>query len=164
MKKLFLFAMSLIFSVALCAQNGVTGFLGIPVDGTKAEMIRKLKAKGFVSSSLGDDILEGEFNGEKVYLTVVTNNRKVWRIMVSDVIERSETDIKIRFNNLCRQFMNNPKYGSGSDQAIPDDEKISNEMILHNKRYQASFFKSRKVTWILFEVKIYGRADGESYR
>ena len=124
------------------AQNDVTKFLGIPVDGTKAEMISKLKAKGFVSSRLGNDILEGEFNGEKVYLSVVTNNRKVFRVMVADVTERSETDIKIRFNNLCLQFENNPKYlptPSGINQIIPDDEKISDEMILHNKRYEAIF-------------------------
>lgn len=130
-------------SAAMHAQNDVTKFLGIPVDGTKAEMIRKLKAKGFVSSRLGNDMLEGEFNGEKVYLSVVTNNRKVYRVMVTDVVDRSETDIKIRFNNLCRQFEENPKYGAGSglDQTISDDEKISNEMILHSKRYQAAFYQ-----------------------
>lgn len=143
MKKLLLFALSLILSAAMHAQNDVTKFLGIPVDGTKAEMIRKLKAKGFVSSRLENDILEGEFNGEKVYVSAVTNNRKVYRVAVADATERSETDIKIRFNNLCRQFNDNPKYESGSDldQTISDDESISNEMILHNKRYEAAFYQ-----------------------
>lgn len=37
----------LIFSVSLYAQKDVTQFLGIPVDGSKSEMIKKLKAKGF---------------------------------------------------------------------------------------------------------------------
>lgn len=145
MKKLLLFALSLILSAAMHAQNDVTKFLGIPVDGTKAEMIRKLKAKGFVSTRV-DGTLEGEFNGEKVYVSVVTNNRKVYRVAVTDAVDRSETDIKIRFNNLCRQFEENPKYGAGSglDQTISGDEKISNEMILHNKRYQAAFYQVSK--------------------
>lgn len=143
MRKLLLFALSLILSAAMHAQNDVTKFLGIPVDGTKAEMIRKLKAKGFVSTGV-DGTLEGEFNGQKVYVSVVTNNRKVYRVAVADATERSETDIKIRFNNLCRQFNDNPKYGSGSDQTISDDENISNEMILHNKRYEAAFYQVSK--------------------
>lgn len=128
-------------SAAMHAQNDVTKFLGIPVDGTKAEMISKLKAKGFVSSRLENDMLEGEFNGEKVYLSVVTNNRKVYRVMVADVTERSETDIKIRFNNLCRQFMDNPKYNTPMDYTIPEEEKISYEMLVSNKRYEATFFQ-----------------------
>jgi len=48
----------------------VTRFLGIPVDGTKAEMISKLKDKGFNEAIGLDDVLEGEFNGKDVYVTV----------------------------------------------------------------------------------------------
>ncbi len=54
----------------------VTRFLGIPIDGTRSEMISKLKAKGFTSVP-GTDMLEGEFNGKNVYVNVQTNNRKV---------------------------------------------------------------------------------------
>lgn len=35
----------LIFSVSLYAQKDVTQFLGIPVDGSKSEMIKNLKQK-----------------------------------------------------------------------------------------------------------------------
>ena len=41
------------------AQNDVTQFLGIPVDGYKYEMIDKLKENGFVSTSHDKNILEG---------------------------------------------------------------------------------------------------------
>ena len=44
------------------AQEDVTKFLGIPVDGFKPEMIRKLKAKGFVEHPYRTDELVGEFN------------------------------------------------------------------------------------------------------
>lgn len=142
MKKFLLTVIVLFNSIILFAQKDVTQFLGIPVDGYKQEMITKLKAKGFVSSSFDRDILEGEFNGTDVNVHVVTNNNKVYRIMIADQIPIDETAIKIRFNKLCSQFENNPKYTSlGEDQTIPYDEDISYEMLVKNKRYEAVFYQ-----------------------
>ena len=92
MKKFLLIAVMMMTSVVLFAQNDVTKFLGIPVDGFKSEMIRKLKAKGFVSSSYDPEILEGEFNGTDVNVHIVTNNNKVYRIMLSDKTPTDETN------------------------------------------------------------------------
>ena len=120
----------------------VTRFLGIPVDGTKAEMIGKLKEKGFSSSFGSDELLEGEFNGKNVYVNIQTNNRKVWRIGVIDKNGCDETQIKINFNNLCRQFEENSKYiNFKGDQTISEDEDIDYEMSVHNKRYEAVFYQ-----------------------
>lgn len=59
MKKILLFIAMLITSATLNAQDkDVTKFLGIPVDGTKAAMIQKLKTKGFKSISYGSDVME----------------------------------------------------------------------------------------------------------
>ena len=113
MKKLiiFLFVNFLsVFSIVLHAQEDVTKFLGIPVDGSKSEMIQKLKAKGFTNTSSEKDILEGEFNGRNVIITIATNGNKVYRIMVQDSYPVDEGSIKIRFNNLAQQFLNNKKY------------------------------------------------------
>lgn len=74
--------MQFVLSVSLYAQKDVTQFLGIPVDGYKPEMIKKLKDKGFTISPYNKDVLVGEFNGTKVNIHVVTNNNKVYRIMV----------------------------------------------------------------------------------
>lgn len=135
-------ALSLLFSMSVYAQKDVTQFLGIPVDGSKWVMIQKLKQKGFRSSTVGEDILEGEFNGAEVYVSIVTNNNKVCRIMLADVANRDETDIRLRFNKLCRQFANNPKYSSlQDDQTIPEDEDISYEISTHKKRYEAVFYQ-----------------------
>ncbi len=122
-------------------QQEVTKFLGIPVDGSKAEMIRKLKEKGFTPSPLRGDVLEGEFNGAEVNVYVATNNNKVWRIMVADKNHVGGTDIKIRFNNLCRQFQENEKYLSASLSGftIPADEDIDYEITVHDKRYEAVY-------------------------
>lgn len=52
-----------------------------------------------------------------------------------------QSAIKIRFNRLCEQFENNPKYIPNTEpdkeQTIPDDEHLSYEMGVNNKRYAA---------------------------
>ena len=145
MKKLFLFLTSIALTMGLCAQSEeqkVTQFLGIPVDGSKSEMISKLKAKGFQSTATNPEVLEGEFNGYDVNIHIGTTNNKVSRIMVADANPISETDIRIRFNSLCEQFNNNPKYASlEEDPRISEDEDISYEMTVNNKRYQAIFYQ-----------------------
>lgn len=129
-------------SAVVHAQKDVTRFLGIPVDGNKAEMIQKLKEKGFRSTSYDKDILIGEFNGVDVKLFVATNNNRGCRIVVDDLYTTDERSIQIRFNRLCEQFENNPNYLSFQDQAIPDDEDISYEILVHKKRYEAIFYQT----------------------
>ena len=141
MNRFFTFLLGLFLSISLFAQGDVTKFLGIPIDGYKSEMRRKLEAKGFVWNSY-KECLEGEFNGTDVEVHLVTNNNKVYRIMVQDAVYRSESQIKLRFNKLCSQFENNSRYTSfGTDQSIADDEDISYEMSVHEKRYEATFFQ-----------------------
>ena len=141
MKKLFTSAVLLITVTMLFAQTEVTKFLGIPVDGTKSEMISKLKAKGYTwNSTLG--CLEGEFNGRDVMISVVTNNNKVYRIAVFDKNYSDETDIRIRYNTLLRQFEKNDRYMTFSkNEYIDENEDIHNNITYKNKRYQASFFQ-----------------------
>ncbi|HIZ04910.1 MAG TPA: hypothetical protein H9818_03510 [Candidatus Phocaeicola gallistercoris] len=143
MKKILSLAVLLVFSLAMYAQKDVTKFLGIPVDGTKSEMIKKLKEKGFTESSYDKEVLEGEFNGMDVNISVVTNNNKVYRIFISDTnATMNETNIRIKFNTLYQQFKNNKKYISLSeDLSIPEDEDISYEITVHNKRYEAIFYQ-----------------------
>ena len=47
MKKLFFIVSLCLCSVTFAQEKDVTKFLGIPVDGSKAEMIRKLREKGY---------------------------------------------------------------------------------------------------------------------
>ena len=48
MKRILLFYIMAITAISMSAQNDVTTFLGIPVDGFKSEMKQKLISKGFV--------------------------------------------------------------------------------------------------------------------
>jgi len=139
-KVLTIIVVTILYSVSCLAQKEVTRFLGIPVDGSKSEMIHKLKDKGFRVSEFDNEVLEGEFNGRDVRVFIVTNKDKVYRIMVCDIKGEDERSIQIRFNNLCHQFENNPKYVSlESNYNIPDDEDISYEMAVNRKRYSAEF-------------------------
>lgn len=74
MKSWFSIAMLLMFSITVHAQQDVTRFLGIPVDGSKSEMIHRLKEKGFqYNQSTG--ALRGEFNGLEVDIYVSDNQK-----------------------------------------------------------------------------------------
>lgn len=142
MRKIIL-VLLLLVSVFANAQKDVTKFLGIPVDGYKSEMKRKLIGKGFTYDAQYDN-LEGEFNGQNVYIKIVTNNNKVWRIMVSDANTCGEADIRIRFNKLCDQFNKNKKYFSASlwkDYKLSENEDIGYEMLVHKKRYEAAYYQ-----------------------
>lgn len=143
MKRVLLSVLTLfLMSVVVYGQQEVTTFLGIPVDGSKSEMIQKLKEKGFKPDPENTEALIGEFNGMDVNVFVVTNKDKVWRIMVCDAHTMNETDIRIRFNKLCQQFDNNKRYSSllfGGNPTIPDDEDISYEIAVNDKHYEAAY-------------------------
>ena len=130
-------------SFASFAQNkDVTTFLGIPVDGTVSSMKQKLVSKGFVPKKVGtNEFLEGEFNGTDVHVWIVTNNNKVYRIMVADNFTVDEAQIKIRFNNLVKQFENNKRYHAFADYSLSDKEDISYEMGINNKKYVAYYLQ-----------------------
>ena len=145
MKKIVFSLVFIGMSLFTKAQNDVTQFLGIHVDGNKSEMIQKLKNKGF-RLNYSADMLEGKFNGTDVTVNIVTNRDKVCRIVINDAIPVDERSIQIRFNNLCRQFENNQKYLSMGNQTIPDNEDISYQMIVNNKRYEAVFYQQADTT------------------
>lgn len=136
-------ALLMLLILSLSAQNiqnpQVVKFMGIPIDGTKSEMITQLKKKGFTYDR-ENDWLEGRFNGESVRIFVHTNNEVVDRIMVSYANTVNESNIKVEYNELVYQFENNEKYySSEEDQYISDDVDISYEMSIKSKRFQASF-------------------------
>ncbi len=134
--------LAFLFTLSVIAQNDVTQFLGIPVDGSKSEVITKLKSKGFKATSLNNDVLEGEFNGDNVYVNIFTNGDKVCRIVATDAVSVDERSIQIRFNNLLRQFENNSKYLTiGDNTSINSDEDLSYEINVHKKRYEANFYQ-----------------------
>ena len=158
MKKFLFSLLATLLTLSLYAQNDVTTFLGIPVDGFKSEMRQKLIAKGFTPKKVGTkEYLEGEFNGTDVLIYIVTNNNKVYRIMVCDANTQDEANIKIRFNRLVNQFKNNKKYTALDQYTISDTEDISYEMNVHKKNFDALFYQNpdmEKVDTLALQNKI----------
>ena len=194
MRKFLTLLAMIVISASVFAQKEVTKFMGIPVDGSPTEMIKKLKAKGFkteegfrrdVTVGLidwdGPEVLTGRFNGTKVRVFLGVEQNKVWRIYLADKNTRDETQIKIRFNTLVRQFEGNGKYVPYFDeQTIADDEDISSQMTMNKKQYQAAFLQKgedgtvdeKRVVWFtivqgsdgykiaMFYDNEYNQADG----
>ena len=140
----FLFVLMTI--VAIAQESNTIKFLGIPVDGTKKEMISKLQAKGYKYDAVSD-VLFGEFNGTNAVISVQTVNNRVWRIAIIDAnMNSDEANIKIRYNRLFEQLSNNGKYEVADGSTLGEKEDISYEMIVHEKRYEAAFaFKDKSI-------------------
>lgn len=158
MKKYLLSLLATLLTLSLYAQNDVTTFLGIPVDGLKSEMRQKLIAKGFTPKKVGtNEYLEGEFNGMDVHIYIVTNNNKVYRIMVCDANTQDEANIKIRYNKLVNQFENNKKYTALNQYTISDTEDISYKIRVKNETFDALFYQNpdmEKVDTLALQNKI----------
>ena len=161
MKRFLATFLFVLMTIAAIAQDSNTiKFLGIPVDGTKKEMISKLQAKGYEYDAYSD-LLFGEFNGTKVIVYVQTVNNRVWRIGILDANENiDEANVKARYNNLFKQLSNNNKYKIDSGSILGEEEDISYEMTVHNKRYEATFtFKDKSIhgrVWYMI-VEKYGK-------
>ena len=142
MKRLLSFVIGILImcSTVFGQSEGTLKFLGIPVDGSKSEMVAALKSKGFRYDS-NSGFLVGDFNGRESHIGIVENHGKVYRVVVFDANTCDAGQIRIRFNNLIHQFENsNGKYYYiVQNEIIPEDEDISYEINVHDKQYSATF-------------------------
>lgn len=139
MKRFLATFLFVLMTIAAIAQDSNTiKFLGIPVDGTKKEMISKLLAKGYKYNVYSDN-LSGEFNGTDVIIYVQTVNNRVWRIAIADANGNDEADIKHRYNRLFEQLSNNGKYEVHAGSTLGEKDNISYGMTFLKKRYDAVF-------------------------
>lgn len=142
MKKLLSFVIGILImcSTVFGQSESTLKFLGIPVDGSKSEMIRTLKAKGFEYDS-ESDFLIGDFNGSDSHIGIVENHGKVYRVVVFDANTCDAGQIKIRFNNLIHQFENSDSkyFYIFPNNPIPEDEDIHYEILVNKKQYIAEF-------------------------
>lgn len=138
MKKILSLAFLLMLSLSVFAQRQVTKFLGIPVDGSRTDMIEELKDKGFTEEKYGDN-LEGQFNGKNVSIYVQANNKKVWRIIVTYMNNLDKEQIKTQYNRLINQFYNNPRYKIFDAEGLTHKDDIYQEVSINKKQYEASF-------------------------
>ena len=141
MKRLLSFVIGILImcSTVFGQSESTLKFLGIPVDGSKSEMVEVLKSKGFEYDS-ESDFLIGDFNGKKSEIGIVENHGKVYRVVVFDANTYDAGEIRIRFNNLIHQFENNDKYFYiFPNDIIPEDDDIHYEILVNKKQYIAEF-------------------------
>ena len=176
MKRLlsFVIGMFVMYTLVFGQSEGTLKFLGIPVDGSKSEMVAALKDKGFRYDS-NSGFLVGDFNGRESHIGIVENHGKVYRVVVFDANTSDEGQIRIRFNNLIHQFENsNDKYYYiNQNDKIPEDEDISYEISVNNKQYSAEFIynplygndelRDRLVNEAVEEIKLSSEKKGITY-
>ena len=119
---------------------GQTLFLGVPVDGTKAQFYAKLKTKGFVYSSTYKGYI-GKFNGRSVIVNAVTNQEsKIWRVMVQSQKWMSDNDVEQYYNSLISDFLRSTKYEK--EYVTYTDDELSTNLWLSKKTYESSFWQN----------------------
>ena len=115
-------------------------FMGIPIDGSKYQMIMALEAKGFEKKSFHDQ-LTGMFNGEEVTLEVSTNHGVVDRILVIYPSCSEANDTRIKYNTLLSRLNRNAKYVCINPRdELPADERIYWNLLENSKYYDAVYF------------------------
>ena len=115
-------------------------FVGIPIDGTKEQMIQALASNGFKHDSY-HDYLEGMFNGESVKLQISTNHGIVDRIKVIYPYCSETNDTRVKYNTLLSRFNRNAKYVCVYPRAeVPANEGIYWKLSDNTKYYDAVYF------------------------
>lgn len=141
MKRLFWTLTLLVLTfVHAFSIDDTTQFLGIPVDGSKADMIRQLKSKGYEYNE-GEDYLTGFYFGDPVYVFVQTVNDKVARIIVYDIVQRNEPEIKYRFNTIYNRFSKSNRFTrlGKKDVILTDKFNLLYEIRQHKYVHKAIF-------------------------
>ena len=135
---------ALLTSVALFAQvkaleNSLT-FSRVPIDGSKAQVIKALEAEGFEYLDIYD-YLTGMFNGEKVKLRISTNHGIVDRIIVEYPYCSAENDTRVKYNMLLSRFNRSEKYVCANPRSeVPATEDLFREIHENSKYYDAVYF------------------------
>lgn len=142
-------------SLTISAQNDVTKFLDIPIDGDKSEMIQKLEDKGF-KYNFYSDYLTGKCNNIDVIIYISTHNNKVCDIIIADTISYDRNNIALRFNELLSYFENNQNYTKAIGQEIHlytdmAEDKISE--YIFNAHSKSAVFLQEKRSEILNKIK-----------
>lgn len=131
-----LLLLMLLVSVPSFAQDCVTKFMGIPVDGTKEEMVSALQKKGF--KKVDSDMLVGEFNGQESTVVIATNKGKVYCVAVA-YLGLDDIVVVRTFNNIFNMLKNNSRYSYIDGEQISDGEDVEYKINVRNQLYEAYF-------------------------
>ena len=129
----------LVFFATTASAQEVIDFMGIPMEGTKAEMLAKLKEKGFRETD-DPNMLEGLLDDIPVEVAVLDNSRvNVYGIELRHEMGCDEAEAIERYNSLLLKFRNDPKYNDGFSELIPEGEPIAQRLRADTNVYTAYF-------------------------
>lgn len=135
-----------LISAMSLAQSDVTKFLGIPVDGSVEEMVRKLEAKGFKKTYPYDEsrsnFFTGNYDGDRNAKIILFSNREgiVYQIRVIKEEQIFNSNLaKYKYNSLVHRFSEKWTYFSANGSEIPEEEDIDEEF-REGKSYYSAFF------------------------
>lgn len=135
MKKV-LIAMAMLLVSGIAMSQDVTTFMGIPIDGTKDEMIKKLEEKGFTKDA---EFLRGKFYGEDVLLSIGEDNDLVSTIYII-FNDSSMDEAKTLYNSLVADFSKNKKYIPDGGDGIIIDKTELRHILVSEDRTVVSYF------------------------
>ena len=142
MKRLLTIALSVILTASLSAQGNITSFLGIPVNGTKAEVTQRLIEQGAVK--VKDGLQISGIDQMPFLVRIKTHKGKVYSISLVET--KGTKDVKTavaRFNSLIDSYRENTceytEYEYNSFVVINDE--TSTERHIHEGDYYAEFFQ-----------------------
>ena len=141
MKRIITIAAMLVLTVTLSAQGDATTFLGIPVDGPRASVIRSLEDKGFVRS--GRDVLTGDVDGKRHTVRVMAHKGKVYRIAVTEENGTTVVGIAVqKYNTLIGQYKDSSDYTEyETNRLISVTDNGSHRRNIAEGWYYAEFFQ-----------------------
>ncbi len=146
MKKNYLIFICLLFSTCIFCQERVPAFYGIPIDGTKEEMIQKLVETGnfieYGSSNNNYDLMEiskevkdlAKELGITSFVKIHTEDSKVVAIQ-QDILHLTAENAKLLFNTFYIEYKSDSDFDVSLGDSIPEKEDIFYEMRFNKKKY-----------------------------
>lgn len=142
MKRTIIAALTLVLSLTLSAQNNVTVFMGVPVDGTEASMIAHLMKNG--ATRKGENIVLNKIDGNPYIIRLKTNKGRLWRVSMIDskgtkdvnrilsIYEAMIDAYRENTNQYCEYEYNKP---------VNPADSLNWENYIHQGAYYAEFFQ-----------------------
>lgn len=155
----------LLLLAATASAQKVIDFMGIPIDGTKAELFAQLKENGFQETDK-PNLLAGLFDDLPVEVVALDNSRdQVYEIDLRHEMGNDEALAIERYNSLLLKFRNDPKYNDSYSELIPEGEPISEKLRSDFHLYTSCFTQSGKHGYVRIKLfKTNNWKDEEWYK
>lgn len=146
MKKLFSILLVTLLSFSVSAENEVTSFMGIPVEGNKKTLTESILSKGFKLTK--DNHIYGWYNSENVLVKILEGDKGVYGIEVIEVKGTKEVLSAItKYNSMVDWFKNlanYTEYEANTPIIFDNIETKSIKKFIEKEWFVAEFYQKTK--------------------